>query len=446
MDDGEGLVSLPDIELPWLGKDGPRLDAGNLFLLACREACRSGKPTPEEAKLLQSLASALKIPPEQATKAFDLARREKDQGKLEAGAKLDMARLFDKACKLAMTDGKVDPVEQVLLERFGRALGLDPEAVRVRAYAIGGKVASELVVPEPPAAGGTKVNRTGSSPAIVGAAPVARTGSNPAVQGDARPGSPSAPRPAVGASRPVPAARTGTGPAVGGAASDRPSPAQLIFLSLGTILIVMNVAGIWVNWAAILEGGLEGMIQALVGVMLAVGVAKSLRTAAPGPRWGAIAAGVAMLVGVGLHLRPHPMAVWTERFKELAIKVGDTTRAKDFAAAERALEQMMAHAKTMPERRGREMAVAIVHYRYADTLTYQTVVDEKRFADPKVMHDHIARVREEFDTCLDTLVRENGPEVPLFNQIRDQYANLLAQVGDKTRESEVRALRINPSR
>lgn len=123
--------------LLWVPEAGPgtrlRLDAANLFLLACREGIRDGQVDSVDDRILRRLHRFLRLSADTAARLFLTARREYDDGALPLSGPLDRAKLFRKACQLAWVDGGLEPEETRLLEGLAIILEL-PRASRNRIF------------------------------------------------------------------------------------------------------------------------------------------------------------------------------------------------------------------------------------------------------------------------------------------------------------------------
>jgi len=131
------LDSLGEIG-PWFHSEArpPRLDRGNLFLLACREAARDGQIDRRENRILGRLCHALQIPRETAAALCKQAVLEQKAGKLSPGPAMRPKALYEKARRLATSSGEVEVEEQEILLLLGRLLGARPTR-RTRAARVG---------------------------------------------------------------------------------------------------------------------------------------------------------------------------------------------------------------------------------------------------------------------------------------------------------------------
>lgn len=121
--------------LPWIpggsSKRGapPRLGTANLFLLACRETWRDGEIDALDNTVLNRLIRFLGLSAQAATAIWKRAAREFSDGMLPVSGPLDRRSLYEKASRMAMMDGFIDPDERRLLQGLALALELDDDGL-----------------------------------------------------------------------------------------------------------------------------------------------------------------------------------------------------------------------------------------------------------------------------------------------------------------------------
>jgi hypothetical protein len=108
-------------------KVGHRLSPKGLFQLVAEEAFKDGKIEPVEQEILSRLARFLGIPSDSARRIAGQAKKKFQQGKLGTPRPLKPAVLYERVLYFAWSDGREDSREEKMLAGLRRLFRISPE-------------------------------------------------------------------------------------------------------------------------------------------------------------------------------------------------------------------------------------------------------------------------------------------------------------------------------